>query len=449
MGVDQVEVLFIGGRSGVGKSTVAAEVCAQLEAAGIAHVQLEGDFLGQVFPPPPGDPDRSRIVLDNLAALWRNFAALGYRRLVYTNTVSVLYADGLAEALDAPVKIARVLLTASDAVANERLATRELGSGLDVHVARSARAAARLDRDAPADVVRIGTDGRSVVDIAADVVAATGWSALSSGDGLDREVVRPKRRMSFDGDASGYQRGRPPYPDAVFELLTGRCGLRPGARVLEIGAGTGLATGPLLAAGAHVTAVEPGGNLARVLTAVHGGDRLEVAVADFETAELPGGYDLAVAAMALHWLDPATSTEKIGGLVRPGGWLAAWWTEFGDRDRPTEFRDRLDEVYRDLLPAEPGYLQGRSHVLDTDRWRRQLSAGGWFGDVEVEVVSWQQTLTPATARDLWSTFPNIAELAPDDRESFLSRLAAIIDDLGGQVDDPRLTVVYTAARTGG
>ncbi|GAA1363146.1 hypothetical protein [Catellatospora chokoriensis] len=177
MGADQVEVLFIGGRSGVGKSTVALEVCARLEAAGIGHVQLEGDFLGQVFPPPAGDPDRSRIVLDNLAALWRNFAALGYRRLVYTNTVSVLYADELARALHAPVKIVRVLLTASDEVANGRLATRELGSGLDVHIARSARAAARLDRDAPADAVRIATDGRSVVDVATDVVAATGWSA--------------------------------------------------------------------------------------------------------------------------------------------------------------------------------------------------------------------------------------------------------------------------------
>ncbi|GAB4058388.1 AAA family ATPase [Catellatospora paridis] len=177
MGADQVEVLFIGGRSGVGKSTVAAEVCAKLEAAGIAHVLLEGDFLGQVFPTPAGDPDRSRIVLDNLAALWRNFAALGYRRLVYTNTVSVLYADELARALDAPVKIVRVLLTASDKVANARLAARELGSGLDVHIARSARAATRLDRDTPASVLRIETDGRMVGNIAADVIAATDWVA--------------------------------------------------------------------------------------------------------------------------------------------------------------------------------------------------------------------------------------------------------------------------------
>lgn len=178
-----VDVLFIGGRSGVGKSTVGWEVCVQLEAAGIAHCYLEGDFLGQVFPAPAGDPDRSVIAFDNLAALWRNFAARGYRRLVFTNTVSVLYADELVRALDAPTRVVSVLLTASDETAGRRLAAREIGSQLDPHLERSARAAVRLERDAPPAVVRIGTDGRRVVDIAADVVAATGWAAAPS-DGV-------------------------------------------------------------------------------------------------------------------------------------------------------------------------------------------------------------------------------------------------------------------------
>lgn len=252
--------------------------------------------------------------------------------------------------------------------------------------------------------------------------------------------------MSFNAAADTYRRGRPPYPVQVFEILARRCGLRAGIRVLDIGAGTGLATGPLLAAGAQVVAVEPGAELAAVLAATHGGTRLDIVLDDFETADLPGGFDLAVAATSLHWLDPSVTIDKVAGLVRPGGWLAAWWTEFGDTKRPTEFRDRLDDVYRDLLPAEPGYRDSRSHVLDTDRWRRRLTAGGWFTDVAVDVISWHQRLTSTAARDLWSTFPNIAELDPPDRERFLTRLAAIIDRSGGVVDDPRLTVVYTAVR---
>lgn len=246
--------------------------------------------------------------------------------------------------------------------------------------------------------------------------------------------------MSFDGAAGTYRRGRPAYPEAVFDLLTARCGLRPGVRVLEIGAGAGLATGPLLARGANVVAVEPGANLAALLAADH--PEVEVVVGDFETAPLTGPFDLAVAATSLHWVDPVAGIAKLGTLVRPGGWLAAWWTEFGDVNRPTAFRDRLDEVYRDLMPAEPGYRDSRSHVLDTERWSAVLTAGGWFGDVSVDVIEWQQRLTPDSARELWSTFPNVAELGPAEREQFLGRLAALVD---GGVDDPRLTVVYTAS----
>jgi SAM-dependent methyltransferase len=262
------------------------------------------------------------------------------------------------------------------------------------------------------------------------------------------DVTPPDRRMSFNAAAGTYQRGRPPYPEAVFDLLASRCRLQPGARVLDIGAGTGQATGPLLAAGAHVVAVEPGASLATILAANHASDRLEVTISDFETADLTGRFDLAVAATSLHWLDPVTTIKKLGELVRPGGWVAVWWNEFGDTNRPTSFRDRLDDVYRDLLPAEPGYLDSRATGLDTDRWRRVLTAGGWFDDVAVEVIEWQQTMTAHTARDLWSTFPNIAGLAPPAREQFLTRLAALIDnEHGGRVDDPRLTVVYTAARS--
>ena len=170
-----VDVLLIGGRSGVGKSTVGWEVSAQLQAAEISHCYLEGDFLDQAFPAPPGDPNRSQLTRDNIAALWRNFSARGYHRLVYTNTVSVIYPEEITESLGVPSRVTRVLLTASDETANERLAQREIGSALDLHIQRGAQRAVELERAAPSSVLRIRTDGRGVVEIAAEVVAATGW----------------------------------------------------------------------------------------------------------------------------------------------------------------------------------------------------------------------------------------------------------------------------------
>ncbi|MBW8805799.1 MAG: hypothetical protein JF587_18410 [Catenulisporales bacterium] len=170
------EALLIGGRSGVGKTTVGWEVSEQLQAAQIAHCLIEGDFLDRAFPAPADDPARTKMTETNLAALWRNFAALGYRRLVYTNTVSVLEPDLIVRAMGGSARIIGVLLTSEDATARDRLSAREIGSQLDAHVTRSADMAKYLEATAPSWVVRVPTDGRSVVDIACDVIAAANWS---------------------------------------------------------------------------------------------------------------------------------------------------------------------------------------------------------------------------------------------------------------------------------
>lgn len=175
--MDQPEVLLIGGRAGVGKTTVGWEVSARLRARRIAHAVIDGDFMGAVHPAPPDDTHRSGITARNLAAVWRNYAELGHRRLVYTNTASVLdtAAPIFRGAMGDDVRLIRVLLTATDATAEQRLTGRELGSELEHEVRSSARKARLLDEHAPADVLRVVTDGRTVIDIAAEVVAATGW----------------------------------------------------------------------------------------------------------------------------------------------------------------------------------------------------------------------------------------------------------------------------------
>ncbi|RDV45677.1 adenylyl-sulfate kinase [Leifsonia sp. ku-ls] len=165
------DVLFIGGRSGVGKTSVAAEASRLLAGARVRHAVIEGDNLDQAWPEPWRDG--FDLAERNLAAMWRNYRALGYSRLIYTNTVSVLQLPALTAALGGEVRAVPVLLTASDATAAERLGRREVGSALAEHLERSAAAAARLDERAGA--LRIATDGRSVTDIATELLAAAGW----------------------------------------------------------------------------------------------------------------------------------------------------------------------------------------------------------------------------------------------------------------------------------
>lgn len=167
------EAVFIGGRSGVGKTSVGFEIHAQLSAAGISHCLIEGDFLDMANPP----PWEHRLAEQNLAAMWGNYRALGYRRMIYTNTVGVLpdVLDQLTAAMnDAPTVLA-ILLTCTDSTARGRLGEREIGSALDQHIASSAEMAAVLEDGTPDWVHRVATDNRAVSTIAAEVIELTGW----------------------------------------------------------------------------------------------------------------------------------------------------------------------------------------------------------------------------------------------------------------------------------
>jgi hypothetical protein len=169
---EPAELLLIGGRSGVGKSSVAFEVSTQLTESEVAHAVLEGDFLDLAYP----SPRDHQLAAKNLAAIWKNFRDAGFRRLIYTNTASVLSEDWIASAMGGQVGVTSVLLACSDETARERLARREIGSTLSEHLDRSRQASVHLERTAPATVARVDTDGLSVVTIAARVIRLTGWS---------------------------------------------------------------------------------------------------------------------------------------------------------------------------------------------------------------------------------------------------------------------------------
>jgi hypothetical protein len=168
----QSEVLFVGGRSGVGKSSVAFELHAQLAALRIKHCVIEGDSPDLAFPPPWEDHLAER----NLAAIWENYRDLGYRRMIYTNTVSVRFTQELAAAMGDVPRITAVLLTATDETSSARLRGRIQGSDFLEHLDRSKAAARELELLTPEWVHRCPTDNRSVREITADLLALTGWT---------------------------------------------------------------------------------------------------------------------------------------------------------------------------------------------------------------------------------------------------------------------------------
>jgi predicted kinase len=173
--VPRSEVLFIGGRSGVGKSTAAEALHDLLVAADVRHAVIEGDLLDLAHPAPHVEHPEAHLAERNLAAMWAAYRELGHHRLVYTNTVSVLEHERLAAAMGDDPAVTVVLLRAGDGAVTDRLTRRAGGAAPQAQLAHSARTAGRLDAATADTVTRVDTDTMAPADVARRLASLTGW----------------------------------------------------------------------------------------------------------------------------------------------------------------------------------------------------------------------------------------------------------------------------------
>ncbi|MFG2221425.1 class I SAM-dependent methyltransferase [Streptomyces sp. NPDC048685] len=138
-------------------------------------------------------------------------------------------------------------------------------------------------------------------------------------------MTASSRAHSFNAAADQYVAGRPSYPPALFDFIEQFMG-RPlvGARVADVGAGTGIATALLRERGADVIGVEPGGAMAAQFRTVLPdvplvrGDGNALPLAD-------ASYDLITYAQSWQWTDTTRSVPEALRVLLPGGELAIWW----------------------------------------------------------------------------------------------------------------------------
>lgn len=148
---------------------------------------------------------------------------------------------------------------------------------------------------------------------------------------MSRREARPSEpsRWVFNRLAEDY-RARPGYPPALAARLLALAG-GPGARVADLGAGTGQLAIPLARLGARVTAVEPARAMLDALQHDAAGLAVTPVHATAEQTGLPAGaLDLVLLADAAQWVDPERAGREIARLLAPGGTLAVVEPRFAD-----------------------------------------------------------------------------------------------------------------------
>lgn len=250
-------------------------------------------------------------------------------------------------------------------------------------------------------------------------------------------------REIFNRDEADYDRYRPGYPAEVFTAIRDYTGVGQDGVAVEIGPGTGQATGPMLAMGCRVTAVELGDRLAAFLGEKYPTGRLRVVQGDFMewTAEEPA--DLVYSATAFHWLPAPESYRKVFEILRPGGAAAI----FRNHPYPARMEDesnRVNErVYqkyrpRDICPPE----------FSADDCRPMLEAlkAAGFQDVEARLFHRVRQLTTQQYIGLLGTYSDHRAMPEEMRRAFEAEMARELDKIGGEIRIYDTIDLYLARR---
>jgi SAM-dependent methyltransferase len=164
--------------------------------------------------------------------------------------------------------------------------------------------------------------------------------------------VDDHQRWVFNRLVDDYAR-RPGYPpDLVARLLALAGG--PGSRVVELGAGMGHLSVPLARAGARVHAVEPASAMLAALVGPAAAAGVTAVHAAGEATGLPaGGFELALLADSLHWVEAGLAGREVGRLLAPGGTVAVVEARLAATPFLVALQTRLAEANPRARPAPP------------------------------------------------------------------------------------------------
>jgi SAM-dependent methyltransferase len=242
--------------------------------------------------------------------------------------------------------------------------------------------------------------------------------------------------LVFDEVAELYDRVRPGYPDSFVDEVCRRASLEPGARILEIGCGPGIATRSFAQRGYAMLCLEPGPRLAEVARsrlAEH--PAVSVLTTTFEAWPSPSGangeFALVLAAQSFHWVDLAVGFSKAAAVLRPGGHLAI----IANLPQPgeSEVRAALDRVYARFGDAFSAHAQASGQATRA-RLDELLAQAPEFGAVETVSEMWTARYGTATYLELMQTQSDHRMLPEETRRELLGAIAEVIDAHGGSFD---------------
>lgn len=257
---------------------------------------------------------------------------------------------------------------------------------------------------------------------------------------------------SFDVFAETYHSVRPGYPPQLYVDIKELCGLDNASRLLEIGAGSGIATVELAKLGGKIVAIEPGGHL--VAIARKQTERLqnvEVLEGTFEDFDSSDRFDAILAFTAYHWIDEGIKHRKVLGLLDDAGSLVLVWNSFflSDSAVTAEVNNAYHEYLPEAYPNESSVAEVNEGVLAKLHHReREVVQDPLLYSVALRKYYTAYNYDAETYPKLLNTYPKVVEVPEEQRKKFFVRISEIVEQYGMIAVPVLTTLIVCKKKTG-
>lgn len=241
-----------------------------------------------------------------------------------------------------------------------------------------------------------------------------------------------------------YEEVRPGYPAQLFEDIVSISRIPPRGRILEVGCGPGTATVPFAKLGYEMLCLELGQNLAALAVekcrAYPGVEIQNIAFEDWPIER--ASFDLFMSAQAFHWIPPEVGYPRAAATLKDTGSLALIWSQHPVWDTP--IRKALDRTYQDKAPQLANVAQKNSAEVLTKRTVDDIDASGLFQEVLVKHYPWAEQYRADRYIKLLSTYSDHRGLPDDTRWDLFVAIHELIEQFGGTIEVPYVTILYLA-----
>lgn len=239
--------------------------------------------------------------------------------------------------------------------------------------------------------------------------------------------------MTFNENPEAYHKYRPIYPEELIKDLIALSMIKEGDKIIEVGCGTGKATGQFSKYNFNITGIEIGRALAEFASELFRQyPNFKIENNSFEDWDSQGEkFELLISAQAFHWIDPKVKYLKASSVLKENGSMGLFWN-FYDENK-SDFLKEYDEIYKTIVP---NYNESEKKTLEqwVQELKQEIEESELFKYVTVKHYKWETQYSEEHFINLLNTYSDFYLLEDSIKEKIYNEIHDLFIKYGKMIN---------------